>query len=242
MNSEKKCTVDSMYTDGRYLINNLSWHEEDSPWKAGQILKMIERNKLEFESVCEVGCGAGEILNQLTLMFSNNVQCCGYEISPHAYELSIKKEKENLKFFLQDFLDTNSFYDILLLIDVIEHVPDYLSFLKKIKTKSKYKIFHIPLDMTVLKILMDEQIKRRHSLGHLHYFSKETAIASLLDTNYEILDYFYTSITMDLQMKTYKMKFAKLGFKISDNILSYLSNKDFSVKILGGHSLMVLAV
>jgi len=32
----------------------------------------------------------------------------------------------------------------------------------------------------------------RKSVGHIHYFSKHTALALLEDTGYEVLDYFYT--------------------------------------------------
>lgn len=35
-----------IYNDGTYHENNPTWHEEDSPWKALQIQKIIERNSL----------------------------------------------------------------------------------------------------------------------------------------------------------------------------------------------------
>jgi hypothetical protein len=33
----------NIYQDGTYLENNSSWHEEDSPFKAGQIKRIIEK-------------------------------------------------------------------------------------------------------------------------------------------------------------------------------------------------------
>lgn len=36
-----------IYTDGSYLANNPSWHEEDSPWKARQIIRLLEANRLK---------------------------------------------------------------------------------------------------------------------------------------------------------------------------------------------------
>ena len=54
--------MSGMYTSGEYLEKNPHWHAADSPWKAGQILKMIQKNGLHPATVCEVGCGAGEIL------------------------------------------------------------------------------------------------------------------------------------------------------------------------------------
>ena len=81
-----------IYEDGEYLENNPSWHEEDSPWKAKQIIKMIERNGLNPTKICEIGCGAGEILCQLSGHFVEK-EYFGYEISPQAFELCEKKIK-----------------------------------------------------------------------------------------------------------------------------------------------------
>jgi len=56
-----------IYTEekGNYLENNPTWHIEDSPWKAKQIFKMLNKNSINPKSIAEIGCGAGEILNQL---------------------------------------------------------------------------------------------------------------------------------------------------------------------------------
>ena len=58
-----------IYNDGTYLKNNPTWHEEHSPWKAGEIKEIIERNSLAPKQVCEVGCGAGGIISQLSREF-----------------------------------------------------------------------------------------------------------------------------------------------------------------------------
>jgi hypothetical protein len=46
MNSE------NIYQDGQYFETNQSWHIEDSPWKANQILKMLSQNNLMPKTVC----------------------------------------------------------------------------------------------------------------------------------------------------------------------------------------------
>ena len=71
-----------MYTQGGYIIKNPTYHIEDSTWKANQIIKIIRRNNLSPNSICEVGCGAGEILNQLYLNLPKGILFNGYEISP----------------------------------------------------------------------------------------------------------------------------------------------------------------
>jgi len=225
-----------MYLSGEYVEKNPTYHIEDSPWKAQQILKMVSKRGLQPASVCEIGCGAGEILNQLQPHFSKETRFYGYEISPQAFALCKQKENERLQFFCQDLLtiETNSF-DLLLCIDVFEHVEDFMGFLRKLRQKAIYKLFHIPLDMSVQNVLRCTPIVRvRTKSGHLHYFSRETALLALQDTGYEILDWLYTPSSLD-RGKTLKAKFAKLPRKIFS-----LINADLTVRILGGYSLLVL--
>lgn len=230
--------MENLYTEknGEYLMKNPSWHVEDSPWKASQILKMLGRNKLNPETVVEVGCGAGEILNQLYSQMPNNVRFTGYDISPDAIELAKRREKDRLKFKYEDFSKNQSESDLLLMIDVFEHIDDYLSFLKLCKGKAKNTIFHIPLDISISSLLRNKMMDARKSVGHIHYFTKETALASLIDTGYEIEDFLYTAVSLDQPRKLFRTKIAYWPRKILFSL-----NKDFAVKMLGGFSLLVLA-
>jgi SAM-dependent methyltransferase len=228
-----------MYIQGKYLENNLTWHVEDSPWKAKQIIKVIEKNNLQVKSIAEIGCGAGEILNQLYLQMPSHVSFVGYDISPQAIELCQSRKKERLQFYLKDILqENNSYFDIVLAIDVFEHIEDYFGFLRALHKKGKYKIFHIPLEMSAQVILRGYPLMQsRQKLGHLHYFSKETALATLQDTGYQIVDYFYTTGGLDLPARSFKTFLAKLPRKIL-----YTIDRDIAARLLGGFSLMVLTL
>jgi hypothetical protein len=122
-------------------------------------------------------------------------------------------------------------------IDVFEHIEDYFCFLRKLRPKGEYKIFHIPLDLSVQTVLRGTPLlKGRELVGHIHYFTKETALASLKDTGYEILDYFYTPGLIELATRDWKRLLLKLPRKWLFSL-----NKELTVKILGGFSLIVLA-
>ena len=58
--------MESIYSDGTYLRNNPDWHVDDSPWKAKHIAAMLERHGIVPQTVCEIGCGAGEVLRALS--------------------------------------------------------------------------------------------------------------------------------------------------------------------------------
>jgi hypothetical protein len=225
-----------IYEDGTYLDNNPGWHEEDSPWKAKQIDNIIKKNSLNPKTICEVGCGAGEILNQLSKLNVDG-EFIGYEISPQAFELCSKKSKANLTFRLADLLkDDIAHFDIVMAIDVFEHVEDYFGFLRKLKEKAEYKIFHIPLDLSVQTVFRSSPIlKGRKRVGHIHYFTKETALETLKDTGYSIIDYFYTGGSLELPNRGWKANLLKIPRK-----LAFSLNKDLAVRLLGGYSLMVL--
>ncbi|MEI9946589.1 MAG: methyltransferase domain-containing protein [Chitinophagaceae bacterium] len=225
----------SIYNDGQYLDYNPSWHIEDSPWKAGQIRKMIERNKLQFSSVAEIGCGAGEILRQLQLSYPQSTYH-GYEISEQAYQLCLQRQQEGLTYYLKDMLTVGTTYDLALAIDVVEHIPDCFGFVSQFKKKAKYKIFHFPLDVSVMTTLMPRYLtERRKKYGHIHFFTKESALDLLRDTGYTIIDSFYTPASI-ARGKTIEAKLARYPQK-----LLYAINKNFCVRLIGGFSFMILA-
>lgn len=229
--------IPKKYINGEYLEKNPTWDVEDSPWKAEHILKIINRNKLSPKSICEIGCGAGEILNQLHKKMGDRCSFTGYEISPQAHRICLEKEKENLRFELKDFtLESGDKYDIILLIDIIEHLEDYFTFLKIIKDKSEYKILHVPLEFFALSALYQDFImNQRKNVGHLHYFSKETVIQTLSELDYDIIDYFYTpgfSLGHDYGLKDRLINIPRKYL--------YPLNNDLTVRIFGGYSLMIL--
>jgi 2-polyprenyl-3-methyl-5-hydroxy-6-metoxy-1,4-benzoquinol methylase len=227
----------NIYVNGEYLSRNPQYHVQDSLWKAQQILKMVKKHNLEFKSVCEIGCGAGEILYQLQLNLPSQIRYYGYDISPQAIELCKIHANGYLDFYCEDLLSKSiEPFDFLLCIDVLEHVDDYIGFLKKLKQKAKLIIFHIPLDISLQSVFRGFPIvQSRVQLGHLHYFTKDTAILTLSYAGYEIIDFFYTPVALDLG-NSLLVKLTRLPIKIISMI-----NQDISERVFGAYALMVLA-
>jgi SAM-dependent methyltransferase len=231
MSQTKYTTVNS-----DYLKNNPSWHTEDSEWKATQIIKMISRNNLVVKSIAEIGCGGGEILNQLhERLQDKNIYLTGYDIAPDAINICQRQTKPRLNFYQEDLTTKESFFDLLLMLDVFEHVEDYMGFIRKASAKATYSIFHIPLDMSIIGLLRDMPIRDRGNLGHLHYFMKETALTTLTDCGLEVIDYFYTPGSLEAGTISFKARVLNIFRKPL-----FLINQDLTVKLLSGYSLMVL--
>jgi len=224
------------YLGHRYIKKNPSYHVHDSFWKAEKIHKIMLQNRIRPSSILEVGCGAGEVLSNLQTMMPKVSRFVGYDISPDAIKIAKKHESDRLKFHCDDFLEINSEkFDVLLCIDVFEHVEDYLGFLRKLKTKTSIKIFHIPLEYNVYSLILKKHMISYEKLGHLHYFSKNTAIRSLEHAGYTIIDWFYTAGSLRRGRKGLGVKMLKMPRR-----LLFYFDSDLTVRILGGFSLLVL--
>ncbi len=226
-----------IYRDGKYLEAHPAWHAEESPFKAKYILSLLKRNGLAPARICEVGAGAGEVLKQLQEKMGPHCEFCGYEISPAAYELSKSRENDRLHFKLGSPWDeTGVPHDLLLVLDVIEHIEDYFTFLRKARPLAHHTIFHIPLDLSAQAVARKNGLmKRRMDHAHLHYFTKETALQTLVDIGYQVQDHFFAprsnEIGPDLIQKIFRVP----------RSLFFAIHQDLAVRILGGYSLMVLA-
>jgi hypothetical protein len=226
----------SAYTDGEYLRNNPDWHDGDSQFKAQQVLKMIARQNLLPERICEIGCGAGGILR--TLHDSMSETCCfhGYDVSPQAIALAAKNRSSRLCFSCEDVTPVSPpKWDLVLVMDVIEHVEDYFTFLRKIQAFGILKIFHIPLDITAQGTLRNSLSRGWDDVGHIHSFTKDLALKAVRYCGYEILDYFYTS-RADMPFNNWKLKAAGVPRR-----LTFAIHQDLAVRMLGGYSIMILA-
>jgi SAM-dependent methyltransferase len=225
------------YTDGTYLEKNPLWHTDESAFKVKQILKLFRKDRLHPRSICEVGCGAGEVLKLLQQQMGDACDFWGYDISPQALEMCRSKANQRLQFKLADICqEEGTFFDLMLVLDVIEHVEDYFGFLRSIRPKADLKLFHFPLDLSVQALSRKRGLlTRRDRYGHIQYFTKETALATLEGLHYEILDYFYTPRCIELA----KQMIQKLA--LVPRALCFAIHPDLTARILGGYSLLVLA-
>ena len=229
---------EKMYIDGTYLEKNPGWHIEESAWKAQQIDRMLKRHHLLPQTIYEVGCGAGEVLKQLQSKMEQSCEFWGYDISPQALQLCMPKANARLHFKLADIRqEQDACADLILVMDVIEHLEDCLGFLRALQPKSRYKILHIPLDLSAQTVLRRRGLLHvRDAYGHIQYFTKEIALRMLQDAGYEVLDSFYTARSIEIPTELLGRKMLGLARK-----LLFTLHQDLAAHLLGGFSLLVLA-
>lgn len=225
------------YSDGRYHADNPTWHAEDSPWKAAKVGALLTKHGLSPRSVAEIGCGAGQVLNNLSRVLPEAESLHGYDISPQAIKLCRSIQNPRLRFHEQDLLlEDGAYFDAILALDVFEHVEDCFSFLRSLRARGKYKIFHIPLEINALSAMCGAHARSRNSFGHLHFFSRETALMALEETGYQVVDAVLTAGAIELPQASFSQAAA-----FFPRMLLGAVNQDMAQRLLGGWSLLVLA-
>ena len=227
--------MSDLYASGQYAVQNPDWHQEHSNWKAMQVKRMLLQHNIQPARLAEVGCGAGGILESLHHTLVPQPYCVGYEISPQAFSMAQRREAEGIHYCLGGPPHDVSPFDVILAMDVFEHVEDYLGFIRKLQPLAQWKIFHIPLDLSVVSVARPFYLKMAlEQVGHLHYFTRETALATLQQAGLLVHDWFYTSVEFDQGVHGRKrlQAFRKILFSKSP---------DLAARWLGGFSLLVLA-
>jgi len=225
------------YLSSNYIEKNPSWDSEDAPWKVSHAASLITDHAMHPSSVCEVGCGSGACLAELR-NYLRDTEMYGYDIAPDASRFWAEYISENICFELGDFLIKETpHFDLILLLDVLEHVSDPYDFLRRVRERSDYFIFHFPLDLSASSVLRETPLLHvRRKVGHIHYFTKGLALELLRECGFDIIEARYTGAAFNAPQATLKTRLAQLPRR-----LAYALNKDVGVRLLGGETLMVLA-
>ncbi|MCA9073544.1 MAG: methyltransferase domain-containing protein [Planctomycetaceae bacterium] len=227
--------ITDLYTQGSYLDKHPGWHAERSPWKAAHVLRGLRAANLNPSSICDIGCGTGLALAEVVKGLSGVERAVGFEPSPDAplhpaAEGMIEHRRE-------DATESGEHFDLSIMLDVFEHVEDYFGFLRKCRPLADHHVFHIPLDANARMVITSGCSRARQTLGHLHYFSRPTALATLRETGYEPIHWHFTKSAWDGPGP------GKNPWTPT-NVLRrafYVVSPEYTQRILGGLSLLVVA-
>ena len=231
----------TQYVEGGYWESNPTFHEEDAAFKAENCATLLRRESgcCGSRSVLDVGCGAGGFLASLSTRVDGTF--LGIDLAEQPIALASDRHRGNgLWFRVADVADVDGPFDLVTMNDVFEHVDDYLGFLRSIRRFQRPGVefyFNIPLDMTAVAVATRGYMKARERVGHLHYFSKESALATLEYAGFTVRGYRYNR-TVGHLLKT-RMGLRGLAAAVP-RLASFRLAPDLSVRLLGGASLGVL--
>ncbi len=226
------------YTTGRYAELNPDWHAGDAPHKARALAEMIRFAGLRPRTVADVGCGTGDVLRELSAELGDllpDTMWEGWDIAREAIRRARKHEGGRLLYVGEDFLASERQVDLLLCVDVIEHVPDDVAFLEALRDRADWFLFRIPLDLSALDLVRPRRLlEARHRYGHRHLYSREVALDVLESAGFlvEKVSYHRVPPPRDTPHR-----------RAVDAVRRSLFTRwpDETVRWLGGWSLLVLA-
>ncbi len=228
--------VSSRYLDGEYAARNPHWDAEDAPWKSGRIIALLERHGLRPRRITEVGCGAGGVLAELRRALPD-ASLAGIDIAPGAEKLWPQHAWAKIEFSIGDFLATDRESDVILLLDVIEHLENPFEYLVRIRSRAPLFILHFPLDLSAVSVFRESPLLFvREKVGHVHYFTRGLVLALMQECGYEVLEASYTGAAFSAPQRSWKTRIAGLARRAARVL-----GTDRSVRLLGGETLIVLA-
>lgn len=225
------------YLSTDYLEKNPTWDIEDSPWKAGLVADLLDRHDISPQTLCEVGCGAGAALAMLRVRFPA-ATLTGWDIAPDARHFWEQYQGQGIHFQVGDFFEgDDSYYNVIMVLDVIEHVADPHQFLRKLRSSGRFFVFHFPLDLSAVSVFREFPLLYvREKVGHIHYYTKGMVLALMEEAGFEVLQWQYSGASLSGPRPTWRTRLARLP-----RMLARILGKDRSVRLLGGETLLILA-
>jgi len=164
-------------------------HAWESKWddmkKFGPFSRHIRRNlkylirPLQFESVLDVGCGQGSLLEELRSEFPH-IKPHGIDISGSAVELARQRVPDG-RFWVLDITKESLAEEIDLVVcsEVLEHIPDDITALKNLRqTTGKYLVISTP---------QGRMRRFEKEVGHVRNYSRGELARKVEKSGFEVV-------------------------------------------------------
>lgn len=235
MSSDSR-SVDVRYTDGTYLKDNRDWGEGDAQWKARQVAGMLTKHNLAPISICDIGCGTGAVLDELRGLLPGPPSLTGYEVAPQALDLAPATRRRRIELVCGAYDVDDRSFDLLMSLDVFEHLEDYYGFLRAIRSKAPLAIFHIPIDTAVTSVLRPGPIMKSYQkVGHIQHFTRAAALEALRHSGYEVLDSEHTVPAREMPAVGVRQQIGRAARIVGAHV-----NVDLAARLMTGFPLLAL--
>lgn len=220
-----------------YLKKNPSHHIEDSPYKFNQLMNVFSVNE-NYDKILDVGCGLGILLGLFETVVSPTVRV-GCDISFNVLKRSKKINSDFIEYIQCDgstlpFRD--SYFDLVIITDLVEHVPNPIKLLTEIRRVSKQLVIIMPMESGLISDIIfriltifgfETNVKR---LGHIHRFNARECRFILEKSCFRIDNY---QIIKANDFQTNMTLLGRLQLSISKKIMRISVNWD--MKLIGAY-------
>jgi SAM-dependent methyltransferase len=224
--------------------------------KADVLASHIPADLLQsVHSVLDFGCGYGGLLRRFRDVLSPTVRsAAGVDFSASAIELARRKfEDGSLRYHRLPGLDIDANSDLLrsiipdgvdciLLVDLLEHVPDCIKLVSSLANFTKFFIVKLPVESSIFDnyCLTKEYPSSLHSNGHLrefdandvHYFIRKLGLTPRFEALYV---YHPDDIFPPLPRGcTFPRKMKRLILRTFKGVAAFLLPKKLFLRWVGG--------
>ncbi len=152
-------------------------------YKIPNLLEVLPKNFV-YSSIAEIGCATGEIIG--TFPGADIKHRVGFDISP----LNIRVAQQRfpkVTFRAGDFRSSIEKFDLVILSDILEHIPDEVEFLRDAAQIAKVVLVNLPLEKCFMFLF--RQYGPDDTSGHLRNYSLSDGLQLLENAGLSIINY-----------------------------------------------------
>lgn len=232
--------------------------------KSGAALEMFKKADIgTIDSILEIGCGYGRNLAEV-MGYTNAIFGLGCDISEDAIAYARQQCKDDsIKYICIPSMDIrttvshirslyNTPFDLVILFDILEHVPNTKTFVQELASIAKCFIIILPLEDCILfNYIFPERMKEypsaKHKDGHLwefhvnnvHHFVVSLGLTPIM---YNFYKYNVNTIfPPHLRPHNLKGRLFYEALRKIHQVSSYLLPKRVFLRVMGGGGFVCLA-
>ena len=168
-----------LYTDGGYARKHPDWHLPDAPAKArdlaGGLAELLRRLPGKRLRLADVGAGVGGVLTEVVQVVRKldpevHVDPVGFEVSHQAVRTA-QQLFPDLPMRCKILEASDGPFDVVLLVDVLEHVENPWELLRATRDTSRFLLLRQPLLENFSTFRHDNYLGQREQWGHIGFFT-----------------------------------------------------------------------
>jgi len=182
----EKNSLSDLYTSGEYWDDHPDFLIGQAPNKVRFLMDFIDFDAImkmlpnKMLTIADIACGAGKvstgIAEQLRERYPGyEIKVYGYDLSPQVIDVAKKLNTEG-EFTCGDFKDAGMTWDLALLVDMIEHVPDPDEFLRDVAERSRCFVVGFAMDDNLASKLSKARREVTYKVGHVSQFDEKRAL------------------------------------------------------------------
>lgn len=198
-------TVEQFYSSGEYWQDKLN---EKSDFKVPLAIRALDEAGFRITPglrAAEIGCGNGAFLFPLAHALDaliGSFSLTGFDIAPNAVDLAKARASETgetrLTFAVKSAAEIDERFDIVFIMDVVEHVADPYSFLRSVRKIAPVIVLHLPIEQSLAHNIIRRASTSYRRFHHLHFFSQDSMRVLVQESGLEIISMRYTAASSEV--------------------------------------------